>query len=87
MNANDFRNVLFFMCNKWSKGECNLIFNGSDFDPEKWKYSLGDHIWNKWVDAIKNHNGSLDCITYFLLNVLDTGNLQKLINRTIEYYK
>ena len=87
MNGNDFRNVLLFMCNKWSKGECNLIFNGSDFDPEKWKYSLGDHIWNKWVAAINDHNGSLDCITYFLLNVLDTCNLQKLINRTIEYYK
>lgn len=47
MNSKDFRNVLLFMCNKWSKGECNIIFNGTDFDPEKWKYSTGEHIWGK----------------------------------------
>ena len=38
MEAIDFRNVLLFMCNKWSKGESNLIFNGVDFDPDKWQY-------------------------------------------------
>lgn len=86
MNAKDFRNVLLFMCNRWSKGECNIIFNGTDFDPEKWKYSLGDHIWNKWLDAIKYHHGSLDCIAYFILEVLDNECLQKLINRSLEYY-
>lgn len=86
MNANDFRNVLLFMCNRWSKGECNIIFNGTDFDPEKWKYSLGDHIWNKWLDAIEYHHGSLDCIAYFILEVLDNECLQKLINRSLEYY-
>lgn len=86
MNAKDFRNVLLFMCNRWSKGESNLIFNGSDFDSEKWKYSLGDHIWNKWLDAIEYHHGTLDCITYFILEVLDNDCLQKLINRSLEYY-
>lgn len=86
MIAKDFRNVLLFMCNRWSKGECNIIFNGTDFDPENWKYSLGDHVWNKWLYAIENHHGSLDCIAYFLLEVLDEDNLQKLINRSIEYY-
>lgn len=84
MNAKDFRNVLLFMCNRWSKGECNIIFNGTDFDPEKWKYSLGDHIWNKWLDAIEYHHGSLDGIAWFLTE-LDNENLQKLINRSIEY--
>lgn len=86
MNAADFRNVILFLCNKWSKGEANLIFNGSDFDPEKWKYSLGEHIWNKWIYACENHNGSLDCIAWFLTD-LDNTNLQKLIDRSIEYYK
>ena len=57
-----------------------------DFDPEKWKYSLGDHIWNKWLDAIEYHHGTLDCITYFILEVLDNECLQKLINRSLEYY-
>ena len=86
MNVKDFRNVLLFMCNRWNKGECNIIFNGTDFDPEKWKYSLGDHIWNKWLDAIEYHHGSLDCIAYFILEVLDNECLQKLINRSLEYY-
>ena len=85
MTSQDFRNVLLFLCNKWSKGESNLIFNGSDFDPEKWKYSMGEHIWNKWINACENHHGSLDCIAFFLLD-LDNNGLQKLINRSIEYY-
>lgn len=84
MNAKDFRNVLLFMCNRWSKGESNLIFNGSDFDSEMWEYSLGWHIWNKWITACKEHNGSLDGIAWFLTE-LDNENLQKLINRSIEY--
>lgn len=86
MNAKNFRNVLLFMCNRWSKGECNIIFNGTDFDTDKWKYSLGDHIWNKWLDAIEYHHGTLDCITYFILEVLDNDCLQKLINHSLEYY-
>ncbi len=86
MNAQDLKNVLLFLCNKWSKGEANLIFNGSDFDPENWKYSMGDHIWNKWLDKCKTNDGSLNCISVFILD-LDNANLQKLINRSIEYYK
>jgi len=85
MKAQDFRNVILFLCNKWSKGEANLIFNGSDFDPEKWKYSLGEHIWNKWIKGCENHHGSLDCIAWFITE-LDNENLQKLINRSEEYY-
>ena len=85
MNSQDFKNVLMFLCNKWCKGESNLIFNGTDFDPEKWKYSLGEHIWNKWLDCCENHHGSLDCIAAFLLD-LDNDCLQKLINRSIQYY-
>ena len=86
MNLKDFRNVLLFLCNKWSKGESNLIFNGTDFDPEKWKYSLGEHIWNKWLEFSENHHGSLDCIAAFILEGLDNDCLQKLINRSQEYY-
>ena len=68
MKAKDFRNVLLFMCNKWNKGESNLIFNGSDFDPEKWKYSIGEHIWNKWLNNCENHHGPINCITNFSIN-------------------
>ena len=86
MEAKDFRNVLLFMCNRWCKGESNIIFNGSDFDPDNWEYSLGWHIWNKWINFCESHNGSLDCIAAFILEGLDNDCLQKLINRSQEYY-
>lgn len=86
MTAKEFRNVLLFMCNRWCKGESNIIFNGSDFDPEKWKYSLGYHMWEKWLQACENHHGSLDCITSYILEGMDNENLQKVIDRTNELY-
>ena len=86
MGGKDLRNVLLYFCNKWSKGESNLVFNGSDFDPEKYKYSLGWHIWNKWLEKCKSNHGSLDCIASFLLEI-DTENLNKFINRSKEIYK
>ena len=86
MTAKEFRNVLLFMCNRWCKGESNIIFNGSDFDPEKWKYSLGYHMWEKWLQAFENHHGSLDCIASYILEGMDNENLQKVIDRTNELY-
>lgn len=86
MLAKDFRNVLLFMCNRWSESECNHIFNDENTNLKNWQYSLGWHIWNKWCDACEDHHGPLDCITYFILDALDTECLQKLINRSIEYY-
>ena len=55
MNAKEFRRVLQYFCCRWSQDECNLVINGSNFDPTKWKYSLGDHIWNKWLNAMEHH--------------------------------
>ena len=85
--AKEFRQVLQYFCCKWSKGECNYVINGPDFDPGKWKYSLGDHLWKKWEEARDNHNGSLDCITWYILECMDNENLQKVINRTVELCK
>ena len=86
MTAKEFRNVLLFMCNRWCKDESNIIFNGRDFDPEKWKYSLGYHMWEKWLQACENHHGSLDCIASYILEGMDNENLQKVIDRTNELY-
>ena len=86
MTAKEFRNVLLFMCNRWCKGESNIIFNGSDFDPEKWKYSLGYHMWEKWLQACENHHGSLDCIASYILEGMDNENIKKVIDRTNELY-
>ena len=85
MSAKEFRNVLYYFCNRWCKGESNLVFNGVDFDPEMWKHSMGDHMWNKWIKACEDHNGSLDCIATYILD-MDNNCLQKIINRTEEIY-
>ena len=86
MTAKEFRQVLQYFCCRWSKGECNLVINGSDFDPENWKYSLGEHVWEKWLQACENHHGSLDCIASYILEGMDNENLQKVIDRTNELY-
>ena len=85
MNAKEFRNVLLFMCNRWNESECSMIFNGFGYLEKNYKYSLGWHIWNKWLEIIQDR-GSLNGITYFFLETLDNDCLQKLINRSIEYY-
>ena len=74
MNAKDLRNVLLFLCNRWSEGECKLIYG-----------CLSSHIWNKWIEACEDYHGSLSCIAWFILE-LDNECLQKLINRSLEYY-
>lgn len=86
MNGHDLRLLLLYFCNKWCKGESNLVFNGSEHDPDNWEYSLGWHIWNKWIDFCNNYHGSLCCIAPFLLDI-DESNLTLLINRAKEVYK
>ena len=85
MSAKEFRNILYYFCNRWSPEESNLIFNGKDFDPNKWKHSLGDHMYKKWTQACIDHNGPIDCITAYIFDI-DNNCLQKIINRTEEIY-
>jgi hypothetical protein len=85
MNAKEFRSVLFYFCNRWSQDESNLIFNGKDFDINNWKYSMGEYMWNKWINAYENHNGPIDCISSYIFDI-DNNCLQKFINRTEEIY-
>ena len=83
MNAKDFRNVLFYMWNKWSMEECNSIFNeGADMD--EWMYSFGFHIWSKWMEFV-NSCGSTNAIGSFFANI-DNNCLQLIIDRSINYY-
>ena len=51
---------------------------------ESFADSIGEHIWNKWMNACETHHGSLDCIAFFLLE-LDNSCLQKIIDRSQEY--
>lgn len=84
MTSKQLRYLLLFMCNKWSAEESNLIFNNSS-DPTKWEYSLGEHIWNKWLNYCNMCGSSVNGITVFLLD-LDDKCIQKLIDRSLEYY-
>lgn len=87
MNAKDFRSVLLFLYNRWTKEEAANIYNTrEDGTQVDWRFSLGEHIWQKWVYGCDYHHGSLDCIAWFLTE-LDNENLQKLIDYSIEYYK
>ena len=38
-----------YMWNAWNKEECALVFNGNT-DTDDWIYTIGHHIWNKWID-------------------------------------
>lgn len=86
MTVKEFKNVLYYFCNKWSQNECNLVFNGLNFDLTKWKFSLGEHMWNKWTNACEHHGGSLYCITWYILEGMDNSCLEKIINRVEEIY-
>ena len=80
MNAKDFRSVLLFLYNRWTEAEAAKIYNTrEDGTQVDWRFSLGAHIWEKWVYGCKYHHGSLDCIAWFLTE-LDNTNLQKLID-------
>ena len=87
MNAKDFRSVLLFLYNRWTKEEAAKVYNTrEDGTQVDWRFSLGEHIYQKWVYGCEHHHGSLDCIAWFLTE-LDNTNLQKLIDYSIEYYK
>lgn len=85
MTAKEFKNVLYYFCNRWCQSECDLIFNGPNFNSVKWKFSFGEHMWNKWINACEHHGGSLDCISAYILDI-DNTCLQKIIDRTEKVY-
>lgn len=70
-----------YMWNTWSKEECIIVFNSKG---QEYKYSLAEHIWNKWIDWCKQV-GSTAAPSMVVCN-LDTENLNKLIDRACEIY-
>ena len=86
MTTREFKQVLQYFCCRWSEAECKLVFDGEDFDHETYRYSLGDHLWKKWLYGLEYHNGPLDCITWYILEGMDDDCLQKILNRVEEIY-
>lgn len=85
---NERKEVLSFMIymwNRWSMTEAAIVFNGEDNTLNaSWNYSLGEHIWNKWVDMCENYGvmGSAER----LVAELDEDNLNKLVERACSLY-
>ena len=45
MNAKDFRSVLLFLYNRWTKEEAAKVYNTREDGTEvDWRFSLGEHI-------------------------------------------
>ena len=83
MNAKDLRTVLLYIYNYWSKEEAARIYNTKkDGFMDDWIFSIGEHIWLKWIEACKYHDGAFGGIAWFLTE-LDNDNLQKLINAAL----
>ena len=84
--ANANKEVLSFhmyMWNMWSKEECALVFNGNP-DTDDWVYTLGHHIWNKWIDYC-DEVGSIAAPS-LMIRDLSEDNLDKLVKRACKLY-
>lgn len=84
-NRKEVLSFMIYMWNRWSKSECAIVFNGEDNSrDESWLFSMGEHIWNKWVDFCESYGtmGSAER----LVAELDEGNLNKLIERACSLY-
>ncbi len=83
----DFDNAVLsfhiYMWNAWNKEECALVFNGNT-DTDDWIYTIGHHIWNKWIDYC-DQVGPTAAVS-FMVRDLDSNNLNKLIDRACELY-
>jgi hypothetical protein len=65
MKASDFRKVILFMANQWSKETAIAIFGKV----------MGEHFWSKWVG-----NETPDHRTMRLFYEMSDTNLQVLID-------
>lgn len=87
MTVEEFKYPLYFMLNWWNEEECSMIFNGyRNLDDENYLYSLGHHIWNKYIADIESY-GTYDAVIIFLMNDLDKECLQKLIDYALNFYR
>ena len=87
MTVEEFKYPLYFMLNWWNEEACSMIFNGyRNLDDENYKYSIGHHIWNKYVEDIESY-GTYGAVIIFLMNDLDTEHLQKLIDYATKFYR
>ena len=84
-HSNEALSYAIYMANAWNIYECAKVFNGSNnVDSEDYKYSLGDHIWNKYEEYYDDYG--MYGAPMKLLYELDDNNLKKLLDRACELY-
>ena len=84
INANqEVLSFHIYMWNMWSKEECALVFNDNP-DTDDWVYTLGHHIWNKWIDYCDKVGAT--AAPSLMIRDLDSVNLDKLVKRACELY-
>lgn len=85
---NEHKEVLSFMIymwNRWSMSEAAIVFNGYDnTNTDKWEFSIGHHIWKKWLNNCKNY-GTMGSAERMVAE-LDEKNLNKLVERACSLY-
>ena len=75
---------MIYMWNRWCMSEAAIVFNNSTVDAPNWNFSLGQHIWNKWLDFCNNY-GTMGAAER-LVAELDESNLNKLVERACSLY-
>lgn len=85
-HTNEALSYAIYMANAWNINECAKVFNGIDNsnNSKEWKYSIGEHIWNKYLEYAKNY--TIFDAYMRLLYELDNENLNKILNRACELY-
>ncbi len=83
--TNEALSYAIYMANRWNESECSYVFNGySNIENYKYEYSLGHHIWNKYMEYYEDHG--MYGAPMRLLYELDSTNLELLLNRACELY-
>lgn len=67
-----------YMWNKWSMNEASLVFNEKPYDENTWRFSFGEHMWNKYLDYDRR-------IDRFVAEIDETC-LSKLVERACSLY-
>ena len=84
-HTNEALSYAIYMANRWNESECSYVFNKySNIEYDAYKYSLGHHIWNKYMEYYRA-NGMYGA-SMKLLYELDSNNLELILNRACELY-
>ena len=83
-HTNEALSYAIYMANSWNESECSYVFNGYGINNENYEYSIGHHIWEKYVQYYENRG--VYGAPMKLLYELDSKNLKLILDRACELY-